>query len=94
MTTAVAAYRSEQPVGRDGFAQLLRAEFTKFRTVRSWMIALCAAAVVFVLLSFLSAFTSGATNPAVPTGPGGQAAPTPTCSCTKHSSATGPSRPE
>ena len=59
--------------GRAGFARLLRAEFTKFRTVRAWMIALCAAAVVFVLLSFLSAFESRAPVPAVPTGPGGEA---------------------
>jgi ABC-type transport system involved in multi-copper enzyme maturation permease subunit len=58
---------------RDGFARLLRAEFTKFRTVRAWMIGLCAAAVVFVLLSFLSAFESRAPVPAVPTGPGGEA---------------------
>jgi ABC-type transport system involved in multi-copper enzyme maturation permease subunit len=56
-----------------GFARLLRAEFTKFRTVRAWVIALCAAAVVFVLLSFLSAFESRAPVPAVPTGPGGEA---------------------
>ena len=71
--TAVNPYRSEQLVGRDGFAQLLRAEFTKFRTVRAWMISLCAVAVVFVLLSFVSAFASHAGNPAVPTGPGGEA---------------------
>src|ERR1700733_7965651 len=58
---------------RAGFARLLRAEFTKFRTVRSWMIALCAAAVVFVLLSFLSAFESRAPVPAVPSGRGGEA---------------------
>ena len=58
---------------RAGFARLLRAEFTKFRTVRAWLIALCAAAVVFVLLSFLSAFESRAPVPAVPTGPGGEA---------------------
>ncbi len=58
---------------RAGFARLLRAEFTKFRTVRSWMIALCAAAVVFVLLSFVSAFASRAPVSAVPTGPGGEA---------------------
>ncbi len=57
----------------DGFARLLRAEFTKFRTVRSWTIALCAAAVVFVLLSFLSAFESRAPVRAVPAGPGGEA---------------------
>jgi len=58
---------------RAGFARLLRAEFTKFRTVRAWMIALCATAIVFVLLSFLSAFASRAPVPAVPTGPGGEA---------------------
>ena len=53
---------------------LLRAEFTKFRTVRGWMIALCAAVVVFVLLAFLSAFVSRVGNPASPaTGPGGEA---------------------
>jgi hypothetical protein len=37
------------------------------------MIALCAAAAVFVLLSFLSAFESRAPVPALPTGPGGEA---------------------
>jgi ABC-type transport system involved in multi-copper enzyme maturation permease subunit len=58
---------------RDGFARLLRAEFTKFRTVRAWVIALCAAAVVFVLLSFVSAFASRAPVRAVPTGPDGEA---------------------
>ena len=58
---------------RAGFARLLRAEFTKFRTVRAWVIALCAAAVVFVLLSFLSAFESRSPGPAVPAGPGGEA---------------------
>jgi hypothetical protein len=59
--------------GRAGFARLLRAEFTKFRTVRGWAIALCATAVVFVLLSFLSAFASRAPVGAVPVGPGGEA---------------------
>lgn len=54
-------------------AWLLRAEFTRFRTVRGWMIALCAAAVVFVLVSFFSAFESRSGNSPVPTGPGGEA---------------------
>jgi ABC-type transport system involved in multi-copper enzyme maturation permease subunit len=58
---------------RGGFSRQLRAEFTKFRTVRAWMIALCAAAAVFVLLSFLSAFESRAPVPALPAGPGGEA---------------------
>src|SRR5260370_36241209 len=59
--------------GRDGFARLLRAEFTKFRTVRAWMIALCAATIVFVLLSCLSAWASRAPSSAIPTGPDGGA---------------------
>lgn len=57
----------------DRFARLLRAEFTKFRTVRAWMITICATVVVFVLLSFLSAFESRAPLGAVPVGPGGEA---------------------
>jgi ABC-type transport system involved in multi-copper enzyme maturation permease subunit len=57
----------------DGFARLLRAEFTKFRTIRAWIITLCATVVVFVLLSFLSAFESRAPVGAVPVGPGGEA---------------------
>src|SRR5713101_9884744 len=58
---------------RAGFTRLLRAGFTKFRTVRAWVIALCAAAIVFVLLSFVSASASRAPVPAVPTGPDGEA---------------------
>ena len=34
----VAPHRPGQQTGRDGFAQLLRAEWTKFRTVRGWVI--------------------------------------------------------
>jgi ABC-type transport system involved in multi-copper enzyme maturation permease subunit len=55
------------------FTHLLHAELTKFRTVRGWVIALFAAAVVFVLLSYLSAFASRNGNPAdPPVGPGGE----------------------
>jgi len=36
--TVVAPYRSPVTPGKDGFAQTLRAEWTKFRTVRGWMI--------------------------------------------------------
>jgi ABC-type transport system involved in multi-copper enzyme maturation permease subunit len=57
----------------DEFARLLRAEFTKFRTIRAWIITLGAIVVVFVLLSFLSAFESRAPAGAVPVGPGGEA---------------------
>jgi len=83
VTTGIIAHRSEA-VGHDGFAQLLRAEWTKFRTVRGWMIALGAAALVVVLLSFVSASgnrplfcptgpsSCTSRHPAVPTGPGGE----------------------
>ena len=66
MTTGIFAHRSEA-VGHDGFAQLVRAEWTKFRTVRVWVIALGVAALVVVLLSFVSA--SGNRSSVCPTGP-------------------------
>ncbi|MFD3579759.1 ABC transporter permease subunit [Streptomyces sp. NPDC058644] len=46
-------------VGRDGFPQLLRAEWTKLRTVRRWGLTLLAAVVVTVLISLFSASSSG-----------------------------------
>ncbi|MFD1541335.1 ABC transporter permease subunit [Nonomuraea guangzhouensis] len=62
------------------FARLLRAEWTKFRTVRGWVLAMAAAALVTVLLGLLSASGShqscgGASGvcPAVPVGPDGEA---------------------
>ena len=39
-------YRSGQRPGRDDFPHLLRAEWTKFRTVRGWVIAMVAAALL------------------------------------------------
>ena len=42
-----------QQAGRDGFAQLLRAEWTKFRTVRGWVIGLVVAALVMAGLGLL-----------------------------------------
>lgn len=67
---------------RYGFAQLLRAEWTKFRTVRGWVIGMGAAALAIVLVGLLAA--SGTTSscggpngaeacPTVPVGPGGEA---------------------
>ncbi|MEV1247393.1 ABC transporter permease subunit [Nonomuraea sp. NPDC049750] len=62
---------------RSGFARLLRAEWTKFRTVRGWVLAMVGAALVTVLLGLLSASGShtscGGACPAVPVGPGGEA---------------------
>ena len=56
MTTATAPYRSSLPVGRDSFGQLLHAEWTKFRTVRGWVITAFAAALLIVLFAYLGTF--------------------------------------
>jgi hypothetical protein len=76
MTPATTPYRSGMRAGRDGFAQLLRAEWTKFRTVRGWVIGMVVAALVTVLVGLLSASGShrscsgpnGNVCPSVPVG--------------------------
>src|SRR5215469_12734560 len=78
-TGTITPYRSARQPGRDDFAHLLRAEWTKFRTVRGWVIAmLCAAAVTALAVVALAAAASGgpspaANNPGGPYGPGGEA---------------------
>jgi ABC-type transport system involved in multi-copper enzyme maturation permease subunit len=70
--------RAGARAGRDGFAQLLRAEWTKFRTVRGWVIAMTVAASVIVGLGLLPGMhgSCGKQGPAsactLPVGPGGQ----------------------
>jgi len=76
-------YHSELQVSRDGFAQLLRAEWTKFRTVRGWVIGIAVAALLIVGLGALTGANSECGSqmgpnaptlacPAPPTGPGGE----------------------
>jgi ABC-type transport system involved in multi-copper enzyme maturation permease subunit len=76
-------YRSELSVRRDGFAQLLRAEWTKFRTVRGWVIGMVVATLVIVGLGALTGANSECGSqmgpnapmlacPAPPAGPGGE----------------------
>jgi ABC-type transport system involved in multi-copper enzyme maturation permease subunit len=85
-TASVTSYRSTVPPARDRFAQLLRAEWTKFRTIRGWLLAAFGAAVLIVLFGYLGTFRhqSGlctgpslgscqAAQPHVPIGPGGEA---------------------
>jgi ABC-type transport system involved in multi-copper enzyme maturation permease subunit len=68
MTTGtITPYRSTQQAAADGFAQVLRAEWIKFRTVRGWLIGLLAGGVVMVLLGV---FTGGSSDIACSTGPG------------------------
>jgi ABC-type transport system involved in multi-copper enzyme maturation permease subunit len=72
--TTVAPYRSELTPGRDGFAQLVHAEWTKFRTVRGWVIAMIAAILVTVALGLLGPLSnSSGCQQAGPNGPVGPA---------------------
>jgi ABC-type transport system involved in multi-copper enzyme maturation permease subunit len=74
VTPIIAPYRSGQRAGRDGFPQLLRAEWTKFRTVRGWVAGMVAAALMMVVLVAVLAGISSDQHgrPAVPIGPGGE----------------------
>jgi hypothetical protein len=77
--SAITPYRSAQRPGRDDFAHLLRAEWTKFRSVRGWVIAMIGAALLSgLVVVLLTAAGNGAANPAanptVAIGPGGVAA--------------------
>ena len=80
--SVTAPYHPQTGVRRDGFAQLLRAEWTKFRTVRGWVIGMLVAALLIVGLGALTGADSECgiqmtpTNPSLacpapPTGPGG-----------------------
>jgi len=71
MTTGtVTPYRPGQQTGRDGFAQLLRAEWTKFRTVRGWVIGTLVAVLV---TAGLGLFAAGATSSSCQSTSGGPA---------------------
>ena len=79
-------YRSRVDGARDGFAQLLHAEWTKFRTVRGWTITVAVAVLVMVGFGTLAAWsttssctlnggqarTGAACMPTFPLGPGGE----------------------
>jgi ABC-type transport system involved in multi-copper enzyme maturation permease subunit len=73
MTTS-APYRSPLREGRDGFGQLLHAEWTKFRTVRGWVIGMIVAVLVTAGLGLLAAKASANPSCSAQT-PGGQQGP-------------------
>jgi ABC-type transport system involved in multi-copper enzyme maturation permease subunit len=85
MTAARPPYHSTLAAAHTGFGQLLHAEWTKLRTVRSWMVAAVLAALVMVLFSWFVANGNHASvcsgpppgtchgQPALPVGPGGEA---------------------
>ena len=62
-------YQSTVDSGRDGFGQLLRAEWTKFRTVPGWVVGTGVAIVLMLLFAFLTA--AGSHTQHVGGGPGG-----------------------
>jgi ABC-type transport system involved in multi-copper enzyme maturation permease subunit len=66
----VTPYRPGQQAGRDGFAQLVRAEWTKFRTVRGWVIGTLVAVLV---TAGLGLFAAGATSSSCQSASGGPA---------------------
>ncbi len=71
---SVTRYQSRLRDGRCGFADLLHAEWTKFRTVRGWIIAVVAGALAIVAFA-LAPGQQGSCNVAgctVPAGPGGE----------------------
>ncbi|HEY4463470.1 MAG TPA: ABC transporter permease subunit [Streptosporangiaceae bacterium] len=87
MTSTLTPYRPGQQAGRDGFAQVLRSEWTKFRTVRGWVIGMIVAILVTAGIGFFAAAggssscqsTAGgparsgkACAPSFPVGPGGE----------------------
>ena len=71
---SVTPYRSRLREGSCGFADLLHAEWTKFRTVRGWIIAVIVGALVIVAFALApgqQGSCSGASC-AAPVGPGGE----------------------
>jgi ABC-type transport system involved in multi-copper enzyme maturation permease subunit len=57
--TTIAPYRSPVQDGRDGFPQLLHAEWTKFRTVRGWIIGMIVAILLTAGLGIFLVAASG-----------------------------------
>ena len=77
-TRTITPYRSASQPGRDDFGHLLWSEWTKFRTVRGWVIAMIGAAVLTALaVVALAGIANGKQNPGAhpggPVGPNGEA---------------------
>lgn len=68
--TTIAAYRSSAAPGESGFAQALRAELTKFRTVRGWIIGGLVGVLVMAGVGLLA--SAGGTSACQQAGSGAQ----------------------
>ena len=65
MTSTLTPPRAKPRPDRGGFGRLLHAEWTKFRTVRVWVIAMITAAALTALaVVALAAAANGTQNPA------------------------------
>ncbi len=69
----ITPYRPDRHAGRDGFAQLLRAEWTKFRTVRGWVIGMTVAVLV---TAGIGLFAAGASTSSCQSTSGSSGGPT------------------
>ena len=63
MAATITPYRSGQQAGHDGFAQVLRAEWTKFRTMRGWVVTLIAATAATALAPIALASIANSNDP-------------------------------
>jgi hypothetical protein len=72
VTAPVTSRRPAAPVTRNGFWQLLRSEWTKFRTVRGWPVTLVAVVVLTALLPSWLASTATSNDPETCTAAGCQ----------------------
>lgn len=57
--------------GRDGFGQLLHSEWTKFRTVRGWVISMLLAGLLIIAVNFIPGGQCGGMQPDGQISPGG-----------------------
>ena len=75
MTTTVTGRMASGATGHDGFARVVHAEWTKFRTVRGWVIAMIVAIGAIMAVPLLSHYTCMHSRSGCPTviGPGGEA---------------------
>ena len=69
--STITPYRSPVQDERDGFGQLLHAEWTKFRTVRGWLIGMAVAILVIAGLGVFLVYASVAGVSCGSSGPGG-----------------------
>src|SRR5271170_1797505 len=70
--TTMTPYRSATRNARDGFGQLLHAEWTKFRTVRGWVIGMIVAVLVTAGIGIFVAAGGASPSCAAVSASGGQ----------------------